>query len=494
MILDIGPNCKIDISKYQEDGLRIFITGQSGSGKSYLAKVIVEELADLKLPIVIIDPEGEYGAFSDNYSTIIVGGGYADLSLDSFNMEIAEKILNYLYSPDFQMIIFDTSEKFTSEQSKIHSVILEAVFNQATVKKNPTVLVTEEAHIIAPQTGGSSRSLDLAIDIAKRGRKRGLHSIWVTQRPADVNKQVISQCNIRFFGRHQEPADINALKIYTKNLNIDERELMSLNKEFFLYTRGETRRIEARALRTRDLGSTPSKLRLISGKPALHIDEVHDKPDFISLDVLKFKANAMEVKELSSDEISLQVLKNQLKIRDSLKKLGEAKRKYLEVLDEIIADLDAGNKSSGQAEMEVEEVRSEILKLNRIEVNLYSDYRRLPYEVYLDRRGVLTSRLKRSEELYGEGKISEEGYLLLKKEYLGQLEELDKGERRFKEFIKTQISNLKDLIQSVRQELELLTAKYEVGEFSKTVFENKEKELKNKLEDAAFCIQRLNEF
>jgi AAA+ ATPase superfamily predicted ATPase len=136
MILNIGVNCQIDLSKYEEEGLRIFITGQSGSGKSYLAKIILEELANLKIPIVIIDPEGEYTAFKERYSSLIIGGERGIGAYEGFNLDNATQIVDSFYGKyDHQMLIFDTSELPSSEQDEIHKLILEAVFRVATFKK-----------------------------------------------------------------------------------------------------------------------------------------------------------------------------------------------------------------------------------------------------------------------------------------------------------------------------------------------------------------------
>ncbi|MEM2914606.1 MAG: ATP-binding protein, partial [Candidatus Bathyarchaeia archaeon] len=43
----------------------VAILGATGSGKSYTCGVLCEELLDLNVPVVVIDPHGEYQSLSD---------------------------------------------------------------------------------------------------------------------------------------------------------------------------------------------------------------------------------------------------------------------------------------------------------------------------------------------------------------------------------------------------------------------------------------------
>jgi len=61
-VLDGRENLKVYLDLNKLITKHIFVTGKSGSGKSYSAAVILEELLDNKVPLVIIDPHGEYNA------------------------------------------------------------------------------------------------------------------------------------------------------------------------------------------------------------------------------------------------------------------------------------------------------------------------------------------------------------------------------------------------------------------------------------------------
>ncbi|MBI2172421.1 MAG: ATP-binding protein [Chloroflexi bacterium] len=73
------------------------------------------------------------------------------------------------------------------------------------------LLVVEEAHLFAPQVYAGACN-DISEELAKRGRKRGLWTVWVTQRSADIAKRVISQCNLLLVGGMDHDLDFQAVK------------------------------------------------------------------------------------------------------------------------------------------------------------------------------------------------------------------------------------------------------------------------------------------
>ncbi len=63
----------------------------------------------------------------------------------------------------------------------------------------PVCVVCDEAHLYLPASAESPRAGRGALGtfeaIAKQGRKDGVGLVVVTQRPADVNRTILSQCN-----------------------------------------------------------------------------------------------------------------------------------------------------------------------------------------------------------------------------------------------------------------------------------------------------------
>ena len=169
------------LEKYTKDGLRIFIPGMSGSGKSYAAKVLSEELHKIGYPLLIIDPEGEYASFREKYSTIVIGGSYGDVPLTPTIID--NTVSTVLISEKPLIAIFDLSLLLQTDRNKYAAMVQEKLFISASKNRRPVIFVVEECQLIAPQVppkGLDRTSLDMAIDLAKRGRKRGINSIWIS--------------------------------------------------------------------------------------------------------------------------------------------------------------------------------------------------------------------------------------------------------------------------------------------------------------------------
>lgn len=77
-------------------------------------------------------------------------------------------------------------------------VLYEIRFWAADDKRTPVTLVCDEAHLYLPAGAAGaaeSRALDAFERIAKEGRKYGVSLFVVSQRPSDVSRTVLSQCN-----------------------------------------------------------------------------------------------------------------------------------------------------------------------------------------------------------------------------------------------------------------------------------------------------------
>ncbi|MFW9924015.1 MAG: helicase HerA domain-containing protein [Candidatus Thorarchaeota archaeon] len=257
--MSVNLGFKFDLKNYEKEGGRIFITAMSGGGKSYAAKVFCEELISAGYPLIIIDPEGEYASLREYYTTIIVGGSFADIPLTK---TIIDHTLETVYTSQKPIVaIYDLNLLQPSDQQDFAVILQEKLFAVASEHRRPIFFLVEECQLVAPQIarkGQDTQSLDLSITIAKRGRKRGINSVWVTQRPASVNKDVITQCNLWFFGRVIHETDLAQLKPFLKNAKIETTDIMELKNQFYLYDGSQTNLVKFRALKIKDLALTPT--------------------------------------------------------------------------------------------------------------------------------------------------------------------------------------------------------------------------------------------
>jgi uncharacterized protein len=87
--------------------------------------------------------------------------------------------------------------------------------------------LVEEAHRFCPERGvGTAMSLGILRTVAAEGRKFGMGLGIVTQRPAKVDKNVLSQANTQIILKVTNPNDINAISKSLENFSPDLEDVM----------------------------------------------------------------------------------------------------------------------------------------------------------------------------------------------------------------------------------------------------------------------------
>jgi DNA helicase HerA-like ATPase len=281
------------------------ILAKTGGGKSYFLGVMVEELLKKGVPLVIIDPHGEYSSlmhpnnnpkdlslmdkygikpmgFADKvveYSTdVSINKTAVPLKFDEINLD-AKDLMDFMdskkggtqlgilrrvtrqlmidkkfYSLDdiISMVkkdknpskwnIINTIEYiqstgiFGEPPTRISDLVKEGqgtIINLKGISPDiqemvvarmakklflarklnripPMMLVVEEAHNFCPQQGGAM-TLGVLRTLASEGRKFGLGLTVVSQRPAKIDKNVLSQCATQIILKVTNPNDLKAI-------------------------------------------------------------------------------------------------------------------------------------------------------------------------------------------------------------------------------------------------------------------------------------------
>jgi len=286
-------------------GKHVSVLAKTGAGKSYAVAVILEELLKTRVPIVVIDPHGEYSSLcveNDDYDGMLkfqvqvrsyaaeVTEYTTDASVNpnvrrfflraGFSMEelldlmpitLTEKEKSILYTKlqetmhDYteDYTLSDLMEKIEEESTKYKWKVLDGLselkksgvfdgtptpyselassgrcsiinlkgtdpriqqlvvarltrelFHLRTVGKVPEVFyLVEEAHNFCPERGfGDVMSSTILRTVASEGRKFGFHLCVVSQRPARIDKNVLSQCTTQIILKVTNPNDLSAIK------------------------------------------------------------------------------------------------------------------------------------------------------------------------------------------------------------------------------------------------------------------------------------------
>lgn len=189
---------------------RGFITGKSGSGKSNTTGVILEQLLEQNFPFLIVDTEGEYYGLKEEYEILHVG---ADDSCDvRIGQEHTGKIVNLALEKNLP-IVLDVSGYLSDEDAKdIVGDVVKRLFDKEKKLKKPFLLVIEECHEYIPEQMKLDDCGQAIIKVAKRGRKRGLGVLGISQRPADVKKDFITQANYKIWHNLDWDTDLNVVR------------------------------------------------------------------------------------------------------------------------------------------------------------------------------------------------------------------------------------------------------------------------------------------
>lgn len=307
-------NVQIDLNKVLT--MHLAVLAKSGSGKSYSVGVLLEEMLDKKIPLLIIDPHGEYNTlkFKNTDSKDVENLKKYDLKPQNFEVEeygdpeinkgvkpiklglnmdqeeittllpkLPNSQLALIYSVfknmqptslDSLILGLDSEESankyhvinqveylrdlniFTTSAVNYSQLIRQgkaSILNLKGIppevqeiivykitkelfelrKKEripPFFLVVEEAHNYCPERSfGETKASKILRTIASEGRKFGLGLCIISQRPARVDKSVLSQCSSQFILKVTNPNDLKAISSSVEGItNTTEKEIQNL--------------------------------------------------------------------------------------------------------------------------------------------------------------------------------------------------------------------------------------------------------------------------
>lgn len=181
---------------------RLLIQGASGSGKSYLLRTILESVLDspYKLPIAVIDPEGEYTTLADYWPCTVVSGD--DITDTGAAFALSESAARHR-----QSYILDLSETDPEARQTIVGEILQSAIDLPSGHWHPRIVAIDEAHELAPQVGKTESRSAIKL-LASKGRKRGLCLIAATQRISKLDKDVAAELRNVLVGQTTIESDV----------------------------------------------------------------------------------------------------------------------------------------------------------------------------------------------------------------------------------------------------------------------------------------------
>lgn len=242
------------------------ILAKKGAGKTSAAVVLLEEMHQVGVPVIVVDPKGDWYGIRTSASgdrpglpIPVLGGRHGDVPLDATAGElVADLLVDQKLSA-----ILDVSEFTKAELRRFLKAFGDRFYRRA--DRTPTHLFLEECHEYLPQQvrGENAALVETWQRIVKQGRFKGLGVTMASQRSAAVNKDVLTQIDNLFVLRTTAPQDRDAIKAWI-DVHADSKSILAdlptlQTGECWLWQpeRGEPVKFRFRLRHTFDAGTTP---------------------------------------------------------------------------------------------------------------------------------------------------------------------------------------------------------------------------------------------
>lgn len=406
---------EIELSKLIDS--RMIVMANSGAGKSYLVRKVLEE-SHGKVLSIVLDFEGEFKTLREKYDYLLIGHD-SDVEISLNSAKILPKKLLELNIPT----IIDISDFKRPDRIRYVKLFLEGLMEAKRELWKPCLIVLDEIHNLAGQQEKQD-SCSAVIDLATRGRKRGFCLIGATQRISKLHKDVVAELNNYMVGRTSLDID---MKRSGDILGFNSKEsilsLRNLNDgEFYVFGPAISKTIEkeqvARSKTTHpkqgmDLSEIiippTQKVKGIISKlnelPKEQAKELKEKQDFIK-----------EINSLRKEVTLLKKGKLPLNIKVDTRQVEKAKKEGWDLAENAY-------------KKEFQEIKNKLREYEDIFYLLNNPIKRL--NEVISKKQIKFSQLPRKlsfhQENHGRGSLERESGVLLKPVGSKQLIELNEG-------------------------------------------------------------------
>lgn len=224
---------------------RLGFVGTAGSGKTYNAMAAVERLMANGARVVIPDPLGVWwglrllpdGKTASPFRPVIFGGPHGDLPINEHaGALIGETVAGMAESAIIDLADFPTK----AAERRFMLAFLTALYRHTS--SDPLHVIFDEADMWAPERmldkdGDAAKLKGMMETIVRRGRVKGFIPWLITQRPAVISKDVLSQVDGLVSFKLTSSQDRNALGAWVEG-QADKAEWSRLYGELATLPRG----------------------------------------------------------------------------------------------------------------------------------------------------------------------------------------------------------------------------------------------------------------
>ena len=175
---------------------RLAMQANSGSGKSWALRRLLEQIYPSGIQQLILDPDDEFHTLREQNAYVLAGeGGDCPAGMRSAAL-LARRLLELGTSAVINIY------ELGARRADFVKAFLESMMAAPRSLWHPVFVVLDESHLFCPESGqGNASSTMAVIDLMSRGRKRGFCGILATQRIAKLNKNALAEVNNKLIGR-----------------------------------------------------------------------------------------------------------------------------------------------------------------------------------------------------------------------------------------------------------------------------------------------------
>lgn len=175
---------------------RLLIQAGSGGGKSWLLRRIIEQTHGM-VQQVVFDPEDELGSLADGFDFLVCAPDSKEVPIHPHNgAEVARAIFMSRRSAILSLGEFDGLE----EMQIFVGDFCRELLRMPKEAWHHLLVAFDEAQLFAPEKEKNEFSRKPLVDLARRGRKRGICPIFATQRLSELSKGVAGQLENKLIG------------------------------------------------------------------------------------------------------------------------------------------------------------------------------------------------------------------------------------------------------------------------------------------------------
>ena len=185
-VLGMAEGVDVELNLERLIQSRLFVQAAPGGGKSYVLRRVLEQTHS-RIQQIVIDPEGELVTLAEQFDYLVLA---ADSEETPLRTAAAGELARTLWKSGHSVVLCLESMEVERMQEFV-GAFLSGLMTTRKEDWTPLLLVIDEGQLFAPQQD-KSESKKPMLDVAARGRKRGICPVVATQRVSQIHKGVVA--------------------------------------------------------------------------------------------------------------------------------------------------------------------------------------------------------------------------------------------------------------------------------------------------------------